>query len=77
MSFPRYPNYKDSGVEWLGEVPAHWETIPLSRVAAGSDSLFIDGDWIESKDLSDDGIRYLTSGNVGAGTFREQGQGFI
>jgi type I restriction enzyme S subunit len=24
MSFPRYPKYKDSGVEWLGEVPAHW-----------------------------------------------------
>ncbi|QLA80392.1 restriction endonuclease subunit S [Acidovorax sp. JMULE5] len=24
MSFPRYPQYKDSGVEWLGEVPAHW-----------------------------------------------------
>ena len=23
-SFPRYPDYKDSGVEWLGEVPAHW-----------------------------------------------------
>ncbi|MCB1086275.1 MAG: restriction endonuclease subunit S [Verrucomicrobiae bacterium] len=25
MSFPRYPEYKDSGVEWLGEVPGHWE----------------------------------------------------
>lgn len=25
MSHPRYPAYKDSGVEWLGEVPAHWE----------------------------------------------------
>ena len=24
MSFPRYEHYKDSGVEWLGEVPAHW-----------------------------------------------------
>jgi type I restriction enzyme S subunit len=24
MSFPRYPKYKDSGVEWLGEVPKHW-----------------------------------------------------
>ncbi|MBA3057114.1 MAG: restriction endonuclease subunit S [Gammaproteobacteria bacterium] len=24
MSLPRYPNYKDSGVEWLGEVPGHW-----------------------------------------------------
>jgi type I restriction enzyme S subunit len=26
MSFPRYPAYKDSGVEWLGEVPEHWPT---------------------------------------------------
>ncbi len=25
MSLPRYPNYKDSGVAWLGEVPGHWE----------------------------------------------------
>ena len=25
MSLPRYPKYKDSGVEWLGQVPAHWE----------------------------------------------------
>lgn len=24
MSFPRYPKYKPSGVEWLGEVPEHW-----------------------------------------------------
>ena len=29
MSFPRYPDYKDSGVEWLGEVPGHWATPPL------------------------------------------------
>jgi type I restriction enzyme, S subunit len=25
---------KDSGVEWLGEIPAHWEAIPLKRVAS-------------------------------------------
>ena len=24
MSFPRYTEYKDSGVAWLGEVPGHW-----------------------------------------------------
>jgi len=29
MSFPRYESYNDSGVEWLGEVPSHWE---VSRV---------------------------------------------
>lgn len=25
MSFPKYPRYKDSGIEWLGEVPEHWD----------------------------------------------------
>lgn len=29
MSFQRYPAYQDSGVEWLGEVPEHWEMLPL------------------------------------------------
>jgi len=31
MSFPRYPEYKDSGVEWLGEVPTHWRVLPTKR----------------------------------------------
>lgn len=25
----RYEDYKDSGVQWLGEIPSHWETLPL------------------------------------------------
>ena len=29
--FHPYPDYKDSGVEWLGEVPAHWESKALKR----------------------------------------------
>ncbi len=68
---------KDSGVEWLGEVPAHWEIIPLIRVATQPNSCFIDGDWIESKDLSDGSIRYITTGNVGEGAYKEQGAGYI
>ena len=24
MSLPKYPHYKPSGVQWLGDVPAHW-----------------------------------------------------
>jgi type I restriction enzyme, S subunit len=31
MSFPRYPQYKDSGVEWLGEVPGHWEVVQFKQ----------------------------------------------
>lgn len=33
MSFPRYARYRDSGVEWLGEVPVHWQ-IKRLRFAA-------------------------------------------
>lgn len=33
MSLPRYPEYKNSGVAWLGEVPAHWQTKRLRHVA--------------------------------------------
>jgi type I restriction enzyme S subunit len=29
-----YPAYKPSGVEWLGDIPAHWEVKPLKRVTA-------------------------------------------
>jgi type I restriction enzyme, S subunit len=27
-----YPAYKDSGVEWLGRIPAHWDAVRLKRV---------------------------------------------
>ena len=39
MSFPRYSKYKASGVEWLGEVPEHWNAIPikiLGRLKGGA-----------------------------------------
>ena len=32
MSLPRYPKYKHSGVEWLGDVPEHWRTRRLKHV---------------------------------------------
>jgi len=27
-----YPEYKDSGVEWLGDIPTHWSTTVLKRL---------------------------------------------
>ena len=29
----RYPEYKESGVEWIGEIPRHWEMKRLKHVA--------------------------------------------
>jgi type I restriction enzyme S subunit len=34
VSFPRYPAYKDSGVEWLGRIPADWGVLPTKRLFA-------------------------------------------
>lgn len=31
MSLPRYEEYKDSGIEWLGRIPSHWQIGPLKR----------------------------------------------
>lgn len=28
-----YPEYKDSGVEWLGEIPKHWQVVPIKYLA--------------------------------------------
>jgi len=53
-----YPNYKDSGVEWLGEIPEHWEVWRLKYAAPIStsklaekppDALYIGLENIESK----------------------------
>jgi len=29
MDFKEYPSYKNSGVEWLGDVPEHWQQKPI------------------------------------------------
>jgi type I restriction enzyme S subunit len=31
MSFPRYREYRESGVEWLGAVPSHWTVTALKH----------------------------------------------
>jgi len=60
MSFPRYERYKDSGVEWLGEVPATWSIRRMKnlfeikkRIAGetGYDILSITQNGIKIKDV--------------------------
>jgi type I restriction enzyme, S subunit len=34
MSLPEYASYKNSGVEWLGKVPSHWDIAPIKTVAS-------------------------------------------
>lgn len=68
---------KASGIQWIGDIPSTWETTKIKYTAIGDNCLFLDGDWIESDVIEDEGIRYFTTGNVGAGFFKEQGDGYI
>ena len=55
MSFPRYPAYKDSGVEWLGDVPEHWEVWKLShaftQIGSGTTPKTDNRDYYEGGDI--------------------------
>ena len=50
--------------------PAAWTTQPLAKLAA----VFTDGNWIESKDQADSGIRLVQTGNVGVGEFKDRAE---
>lgn len=47
MSLPRYREYKESGVEWLGTVPSHWALPRLKHIAKFS------GGGTPSRDIAD------------------------
>lgn len=49
---------------------------PALRLGA-SCAFFTDGDWIESPYITDGGVRLIQTGNVGVGTYREQGFRYI
>jgi type I restriction enzyme, S subunit len=85
MLLERYDNYKDSGVEWLGEIPAEWDVKRVKdtgKIYNGStpkseNLSFWDGDiiWITPKDISkneliSDSSRKITDkGYSSCGTF--------
>ena len=62
MQFKQYPSYKNSGVEWLGGVPEHWDvkrlkylfSIKNGATPKSNVSQFWDGDikWVTPSDLS-------------------------
>ena len=50
--FKPYPAYKDSGVEWLGEVPEHWESWKVSHaygeLGSGTTPPTTESEWYEN-----------------------------
>ncbi|MGE5502209.1 MAG: restriction endonuclease subunit S [Ignavibacteriales bacterium] len=71
MTFPRYAEYKDSGIEWLGEVPGHWAVMRLKRVAAIQYGIG------EPPKYNEEGTPLIRATNVDAGRIRRKGLVFV
>lgn len=63
MSFPRYESYKDSGIEWLGEVPEHWEVRAIKHIVS---TPITDGPH-ETPNFPDEGIPFVSAEAVSTG----------
>lgn len=57
--YKAYPEYKDSGVEWVGEIPEHWK---MSKVRYCFS--FDKGLTITKENLQDEGIPCLNYGEI-------------
>lgn len=55
-----YKNYKDSGIEWLGEIPEHWNINHLKRLC----KLIKDGTHSSFKRVDNDGYPLLSVRNI-------------
>ena len=75
--YKRYERYKDSGVEWIGEIPEEWDLSKIKYIPKYEYKSFVDGDWIESPYITDEGIRLIQTGNIGIGSYKEQGYRYI
>lgn len=60
MSFPKYPEYKNSGVEWLENLPAHWNFLQIKRACYLKGRVGWKG--LSSEEYMESGYAYLVTG---------------
>ena len=71
MSFPKYPKYKESGVEWLGDVPEHWKALQMKRISTIRYGIG------EPPKYHDEGTPLIGATNVHAGRLFAEGLVFV
>lgn len=62
-SHTSYPKYKDSGVHWLGNIPADWDVLPFKKIFKSSDERVEDSPSLDMA-LSISGYRGVESRNI-------------
>jgi type I restriction enzyme, S subunit len=67
---------KHSGVDWLGEIPAHWDCLALARVTLSRcDGPF--GSGLKSEHYSNEGVRVVRLQNIGWAEFSASDHAYI
>lgn len=64
---------KNSGIEWLGEIPEHWSFINISFVAHSNRYSITGGPFgsdLKQEEYTDEGVRIIQLQNIGVGEFR-------
>ena len=60
-TLPPYPAYKPSGIQWLGDIPAHWQVRRLKQLCTGS-ALY--GANVAAVHYQDSGVRFLRTSDI-------------
>ncbi|ODV49426.1 type I restriction enzyme S subunit [Methanohalophilus euhalobius] len=56
-----YPDYKDSGIEWIGEIPEHWDVTKLKHMC---NKYALYGANISADEYTGSGIRFLRTTDI-------------
>ncbi|MCH5226664.1 MAG: restriction endonuclease subunit S [Muribaculaceae bacterium] len=69
----KYDSYKDSGIEWMGQIPSHWKIMPIKHIKSKEEFAFVDGPFgsnLKSEHYIENGDVYvIESGFITTGKF--------
>jgi type I restriction enzyme, S subunit len=74
MKLNPYPEYKDSGVEWIGEIPKEWNIQHFKRLTTRIDVGIAEA---ATHAYRDEGVPILRSGNIKKGKIKDESLLFI
>ncbi|MCY7628902.1 restriction endonuclease subunit S [Bacillus altitudinis] len=71
---------KDSGIEWIGEIPEHWSILALKHIASEKKHSFVDGPFgsdLKNEEYVDSGVPVIQLNNIKNGDLRVINMNFV
>ena len=68
MKYKKYPSYKDSGVEWLGDIPENWNLLKNRHIFKTKDKVLNDKEDMTVLSLTTNGVKVKNNLSFGKST---------